>query len=43
MISCLGGKFIPSLANVEIHRVPCWSTGALLHMKTDSVFEQLIR
>ena len=43
MVSCLGGKFIPSLANVEIHRVPCWSSGALLHMKTDSVFEQLIR
>lgn len=30
MVSCLGGKFIPSLANVEIHRVSCWSTGVLL-------------
>jgi len=30
IVSCLEGKFIPSLADVEIHRVSCWSAGALL-------------
>ncbi|MEM0009732.1 glycosyltransferase [Thermofilum sp.] len=43
VVSCLGGKYVLSTDNVEIYRVPCWNVGALLQMKPDSIFEQLVR
>jgi len=43
IVSCLGGKYVLSPDNAEVHRVPCWNVGALLQMKSDSVFEKLVR